>query len=126
MAHAGWRGLAAGVLEAALDAMRVPPDEVDAWIGPGIGPRAFEVGADVVEAFCGADPTAAASFVPLRDGKWHADLAALARRRLAAHGVREISVHGGCTFTEASRYFSFRRDRTAQRMALVAWLAGSR
>src|ERR1022692_2741544 len=88
-AHAGWRGLAAGVIEAAIAAMHVDPTSVLAWLGPAIGPRAFEVGGDVFAAFCDADPEAAGCFVPHpgAKAKWHADLYALARRRLAHAGV---------------------------------------
>jgi len=126
-AHAGWRGLAAGVLEATLAEMRVAPKTVIAWLGPAIGPTAFEVGDDVHAAFCAIDPGAHACFVALRPGKWHADLYALARRRLARAGVR--NVHGGtrCTFTERDSFFSYRRggDDAPRRMATVIWRAGS-
>lgn len=123
VAHAGWRGLAAGVLEATVAAMDVAPGDAVAWLGPAIGPTAFEVGRDVHDAFCAHDPAAAACFAPQPDGKWLADLAALARRRLAGLGVRDIAVHGGCTYSEPARYFSYRRDRDTRRMALAAWLA---
>jgi YfiH family protein len=123
VAHAGWRGLAEGVLQATLATMVVSPVDTVAWIGPAIGPTAFEVGRDVYDTFCGGDPGAAACFAPLRAGKWHADLSGLARRTLSAAGVRDVALHGACTFSEPARYFSYRRDRTAGRMALVAWLA---
>ena len=123
VAHAGWRGLAAGVLDAAVAAMDVSAHEVACWIGPAIGPSAFEVGADVHAAYCASDAGAAAHFVALREGKWLADLPALARRRLAAIGVREVAVDGNCTHTDAQRFFSWRRDRSSGRMALLAWLA---
>lgn len=123
VAHAGWRGLAAGVLDATLAAMDMAPADVVAWLGPAIGPTAFEVGRDVYDAYCAHDPAAAACFVPQRADKWLADLAALARRRLAALGVHDVAVHGGCTFCEPARYFSYRRDRATGRMALAAWLA---
>lgn len=121
VAHSGWRGLAAGVLEATVAAMQVPSREIDAWIGPAIGPRAFEVGHDVRAAFCDADPAGAAHFAALRDGKWLADLAALARQRLAA---LDITAAGGewCTYTDAQRFYSWRRERTSGRMALLAWI----
>lgn len=123
VAHAGWRGLAAGVLEATIAAMPVRARDVVGWIGPAIGPRAFEVGRDVFDAYCVADPGASSHFAPLREGKWLADLPALARRRLAAVGV--VDVDGGlwCTHTQADRFHSYRRDRAGGRMALVAWLA---
>jgi len=123
VAHAGWRGLAAGVLDAAIAAMDVPARDVVGWIGPAIGPNAFEVGADVHAAYAASDPGATAHFVPLREGKWLADLPALARRQLAAIGVMEVAGDGDCTYTDARRFFSWRRDRSSGRMALLAWLA---
>jgi YfiH family protein len=124
-AHAGWRGLAAGVLEAALAAMRVSPAEVCAWLGPAIGPRAFEVGADVFAAHCSVDPSAAECFVSYRSGKWLADLFALARRRLHRAGVTAIHGGGRCTVTEAATFYSYRRDGAAAagRMATLIWIA---
>jgi YfiH family protein len=124
-AHAGWRGLAAGVLEAALAAMWVSPAEVCAWLGPAIGPRAFEVGADVFAAHCTADPGAAECFLPYRSGKWLADLFALARRRLHRAGVAAIAGGGRCTLTEAATFYSYRRDGAAAagRMATLIWIA---
>lgn len=120
-AHAGWRGLAEGVLEATLAVMRVEPGAFLAWLGPAIGPRAFEVGADVLEAHCAGDPDAASCFTPSRPGKWLADLYALARRRLARAGA--TSIHGGehCTFTERDRFYSYRRDRGVSSMATFVW-----
>jgi len=120
-AHAGWRGLATGVLEATLAAMRVESGEVLAWLGPAIGPRAFEVGADVLEAHCASDPDAATCFTPFRPGKWLADLYALARRRLAREGVTSIHGGGHCTFTERDRFYSYRRDLGASSMASFVW-----
>ena len=123
IAHAGWRGLAAGVLENTVAAMRCAPEGVIAWLGPAIGPSAFEVGADVRDAFVNPDPRATAAFVAGRPGKWHADLEALARMRLARAGV--ASIHGGgmCTASDSQRFFSFRRDRATGRMAAFVWLA---
>jgi len=124
VAHAGWRGLAAGVLEATVAAMDAAPDDLVAWIGPAIGPRAFEVGRDVIDAFVATEREDAGCFAPLREGKWLADLPELARRRLARAGLRRIDgIHGGdrCTVTEAPRFHSHRRDRSAGRMATVAW-----
>jgi purine-nucleoside/S-methyl-5'-thioadenosine phosphorylase / adenosine deaminase len=125
-AHAGWRGLAAGVLEAALAAMGASPAEVRAWLGPAIGPQAFEVGADVLAAHCSDDPDAQDCFTPHRSGKWLADLYALARRRLRRAGV--TAIHGGdrCTATEAGTFHSYRRDGVAAsgRMATLIWIAG--
>jgi YfiH family protein len=126
-AHAGWRGLAAGVIEAAVVAMRVDPASVLAWLGPAIGPRAFEVGADVFAACCDADPEAAACFVPhpRAKAKWFADLYALARRRLARAGVGAVYGGGRCTLTESTFFHSYRRDGAAStgRMATMIWLA---
>ena len=123
VAHAGWRGLAAGVLENTVAAMRCAPERIVAWLGPAIGQSAFEVGADVHDAFVQADRASAAAFVPGRPGKWHADLDALARLRLARAGV--TSIHGGgmCTLSDPARFFSFRRAGTAGRMAAVIWHA---
>ncbi len=123
-AHAGWRGLAAGVLEATVDAMRSDPSELLVWLGPAIGPRAFQVGRDVLESFCSGDPGAAESFTPERDGKWRADLYSLARRRLARAGVNAVFGGGRCTYTERDLFYSYRRggaDASA-RMATLIWI----
>jgi len=119
-AHAGWRGLAAGVLEATVDAMRVAPDSLQAWMGPAIGPRVYEVGEDVRKAL--ADHEAA--FQPTRPGHWLLDLYAVARRKLMAKGVTRIRGGGYCTYTERERFFSYRRDRDSRRMAALIWLEG--
>jgi copper oxidase (laccase) domain-containing protein len=103
--------------------MQVPASEIVAWIGPAIGPQAFEVGADVYAAYCGGDPTARAYFKPLRAGKWMADLPGLARARLTRAGLADIAGGPWCTHTDAARFHSYRRDPKAGRMALVAWLA---
>jgi hypothetical protein len=121
IAHAGWRGLAAGVIESVVQALGVPPSEMIAYLGPGIGPLRYEVGEEVRRAFVDKDPGAAPSFVPTRDGKCFADLYALARRRLAAAGVSEVYGGGFCTASD-ERFFSFRRDRTTGRMASLLWL----
>ncbi len=126
-AHAGWRGLAGGVLEATLAelcaAARCAPDELQAWLGPCIGPRRFEVGADVLEAF-GADARRSDQpfFAAHAPGKWLADLAGLARERLRRAGVGRVSGGAWCTVEQASRFFSFRRDRVTGRMAAAVWL----
>ncbi|MCX7892339.1 MAG: peptidoglycan editing factor PgeF [Burkholderiales bacterium] len=124
IAHAGWRGLAAGVVEATVAKMRCEPGALVAWLGPAIGPAWFEVGDEVRDAFTADDRSAAAAFAPGRPGKWHADLYALARRRLARAGVSEV--HGGrwCTFTDHERFFSYRRDGRTGRMATLVWLEG--
>jgi YfiH family protein len=121
-AHAGWRGLAAGVLEATLRAMDTPPRDVTAWLGPAIGPRRFEVGRDVFTAFCDDDADAASCFAPHRDGKWLADLYGLAQRRLERAGVDAIAGGGHCTLTDSRRFFSFRADKDTGRMATLVWL----
>jgi YfiH family protein len=121
-AHAGWRGLCAGVIEAALEAMRVPSEGVLAWLGPAIGPRAYEVGADVREAFLSRDPAAVAAFTPTRADHWLLDLYMVAAQRLRRRGVSRIYGGGFCTYSDAQRFYSFRRDRTAERMAALIWL----
>jgi YfiH family protein len=125
-AHAGWRGLAAGVVEAAVAAMHVEPASVLAWLGPAIGPSAFEVGSDVYSAFCESDPGAAECFVahPHAHTKWHADLYALARRALARAGVSAIYGGARCTLTESAVFHSYRRDGPTSngRMATMIWL----
>ena len=120
-AHAGWRGLAAGVLEATVDAMRVPPERLMAWLGPAIGPDAYEVGEDVRKAF----PEQQISFVMNRPGHWLLDLYAVARAKLARHGLKRVYGGGFCTYTDSARFFSYRRDRTGERMAAVIWLTGA-
>ncbi|MFO7189924.1 MAG: peptidoglycan editing factor PgeF [Pseudomonadota bacterium] len=122
VAHAGWRGLAAGVLEATLARLGVAPERVMAYLGPAISQRAFEVGNDVYEAFVNDDPEAADAFLPGAAGKYHADLYALARLRLARAGVKEVYGGGFCTYTQAERFYSFRRDRVTGRMASLIWL----
>ena len=117
VAHAGWRGLAGGVLEATLDAMRAAPAAVSAWLGPAIGPRVYEVGDEVRAAFAGHE----SAFTPTRPGHWLLDLYAVARAKLSAKGVRAISGGGFCTLSE-ERFHSYRRDKTSARMAALIWL----
>ena len=121
VAHAGWRGLAAGVIENTVAAMACEPARIVAWLGPAIGPSAFEVGADVLDAFVAADADAARAFVPARPGKWLADLHALACRRLARAGVAQIYGIRACTFSDARRFFSYRRDGATGRMGAFIW-----
>lgn len=123
LAHAGWRGLAAGVIENTIGALGAAPSTLAAWLGPAIGPDAFEVGDDVYSAFTHDDRNADACFVPQSNGKWHADLYALARRRLVRAGVHRITGGDSCTYTDAKRFYSYRRDRITGRMAAVLWLA---
>jgi YfiH family protein len=123
-AHAGWRGLSGGVIAntvAELGRRGAAPDTLMAYIGPGIGPTAFEVGQDVYDAFVRPHADAADCFKPHKPGKWLADLFTLARRALARAGVREV--HGGamCTYRDARRFFSYRRDRETGRMAAFVW-----
>ncbi len=120
-AHAGWRGLADGVLEATVAAMATPAARVRAWLGPAAGPQAYEIGQEVFDAFTVGDPPAAGAFAETRPGHWRVDLYALARRRLAAIGV--VDVHGGglCTISEPRRFFSHRRDARTGRLATLVW-----
>jgi polyphenol oxidase len=121
-AHAGWRGLAGGVIETLVGALPAPPERLMAWLGPAIGSKHFEVGAEVREALLRDDPGASSSFMPNARGRFLADLGQLARRRLAALGVERIYGGGHCTFAEADRYFSHRRDGTTGRQATLIWL----
>ena len=126
-AHAGWRGLAGGVLEAAVAAMGVAPDDVLAWMGPAIGPRAFEVGDEVRQAFVRQQAETASAFTPQPSTgesarKWLADIYQLARLRLNRAGVASIYGGGRCTCGEAEEFFSYRRDGVTGRMAALIWL----
>ena len=115
-AHAGWRGLASGVLEETVQAMSVPPKKIIAWLGPAIGPRVYEVGEEVREAFS-RYPEA---FMPTRPGHWLLDLYAVARAKLK--DLKAVSGGGFCTYSEKARFFSYRRDHTSARMAALIWL----
>jgi polyphenol oxidase len=117
-AHAGWRGLSAGVLEATLEAMQVPGEKIIAWLGPAIGPKVYEVGDEVRAAFKEKD-----AFSPTRPGHWLLDLYAVARQRLRRRGVERIFGGGYCTYSDAARFYSYRRDGTSGRMAAYLWLA---
>lgn len=124
VAHAGWRGLAAGILESTVAAMRnlgAQTRDLVAWLGPGIGPNAFEVGSEVRAAFCDADSGAASCFAPRAGNKWLANLPGLARRRLAAAGVAHVSGGDHCTYRDATRFYSYRRERATGRMAALVW-----
>lgn len=121
-AHAGWRGLLAGVIERTVAAMDVSPAHTLAWLGPCIGADSYEVGEEVRTAFVERDAAAAAAFVPTRPGHWHCDLAALARQRLAALGVDRVYGGGFDTFRDA-RFYSYRRDGARSgRFASLVWL----
>lgn len=126
VAHAGWRGLAAGVLESAVAALGGEVRHVLAWLGPAIGPAAFEVGPEVHEAFVSAQDEAASAFVPGREGRFMADLYALARLRLARAGVASVSGGGFCTHTERDRFFSYRRAKRSGRLGAFIWIDGGR
>ena len=121
-AHAGWRGLAAGVIEATVRALALPPQSLLAWLGPGIGPGHFEIGAEVREALLHADPQAEGAFERNAGGRYMADLAALARRRLERLGIARIYGGDACTFTAPQDYFSYRRDGRTGRQASLVWL----
>jgi len=121
-AHAGWRGLAAGILEATVAAMRCDPARLCAWLGPAIGAAHFEVGGEVRSAFLAADTRAAAAFSPNARGRWQCDLGLLARQRLQRLGVAAISGGEYCTFADAARFYSYRRDGLTGRMAALLWL----
>lgn len=124
-AHAGWRGLADGVLEATVAAMQVAPQDILAWMGAAIGPRAFEVGEDVRQAFVAQHAEAVGAFVPhptSGEGKWLADIYQLARIRLGHAGVHATYGGGRCTFTESDTFYSYRRDGVTGRMASLIWL----
>jgi polyphenol oxidase len=123
-AHAGWRGLAAGVIEATVRAMGVPPGNLVAWLGPAIGSKHFEVGSEVRDALLAGDPKSGEAFEPNSRGRFMADLGMLARRRLQGLGLSRIHGGGECTFTRADRYFSHRRDGTTGRQATLIWREG--
>ncbi|MFZ4534824.1 peptidoglycan editing factor PgeF [Propionivibrio sp.] len=121
-AHAGWRGLLAGVLEETIAAMGVAGRELMAYLGPAIGPQAFEVGEEVRSAFVRRDGNAATAFKPSESGKWLADIYLLARQRLAGQGIDRAFGGSLCTASEADRFFSYRRDGQSGRMASMIWL----
>ena len=123
IAHAGWRGLAAGVIEATVGAMAAPGERLVAWLGPAIGPQSFEVGAEVRETFVAHDPQAATAFAATAaSGKWLCDIHRLARLRLDALGICRVAGVDSCTMADRERFFSFRRDGVTGRMASLIWL----
>jgi YfiH family protein len=121
-AHAGWRGLSRGVLEATIAALATPPRELLAWLGPGIGPARFEVGAEVREAFLRLDPAAVTAFRANERHRWQADLYRLARQHLNRAGIDAVYGGGWCTYDEPERFFSYRRDGECGRMATLVWI----
>jgi polyphenol oxidase len=121
-AHAGWRGLAAGVLEATVARLGMPPGELLTWLGPAISAPHFEVGAEVRAAFIAGDAGAGAAFTPNARARWQCDLTLLARRRLAALGLTAVAGGAWCTYADPGRFFSFRRDGPCGRMAALIWL----
>jgi polyphenol oxidase len=120
--HAGWRGLAAGVIEATIASMDVPGERLMAWLGPAIGPQHFEVGSEVREIFVGRDAHATTAFVARQNGKWLCDIYLLARQRLGVLGIRRIASADFCTVRDAQHFFSYRRDGVTGRMASLIWL----
>jgi polyphenol oxidase len=124
-AHAGWRGLAAGVLEATVATMAVAPGRIHAWLGPAIGPAHFEVGDEVRAAFLAHAAESAAGFAANARGRWQCDLTLLARARLAALGVEQVWSAELCTYSQAAQCFSYRRDGRTGRMAALLWRAGN-
>lgn len=121
-AHAGWRGLAAGVLESTVAAMTTAPADLVAWLGPAAGPDAYEIGAEVRDAFVAADAGSSRHFVETRPGHWRVDLPGIARDRLAAIGVVHVSGGNQCTISEPDRFFSHRRDGRSGRLAALIWM----
>jgi purine-nucleoside/S-methyl-5'-thioadenosine phosphorylase / adenosine deaminase len=123
-AHAGWRGLCAGVIENTVEAMGVAGGRLLAWLGPAIGPKVYEVGEEVRAAFLARDAAAQAAFTPARPGHWLLDLYAVARQRLHSRGVERTFGGGYCTYSDPQRFYSYRRDGTQGRMAALIWLCG--
>jgi YfiH family protein len=121
-AHCGWRGLAAGVLEAAVAAMPTPPAETLAWLGPAIGSEVYQVGDEVRAALTESHPGAEQAFVPQHPGKWLCNLYLIASQRLRRLGVAHIYGGGFCTYSDRERFFSYRRDGECGRMASLIWL----
>ncbi len=121
-AHAGWRGLAAGVINETVTRMQVAPTNLMAWLGPAIGPRVFEVGDEVRDVFLDQAPGYAEVFVAHQPGKWLMDIYAVARRQLADLGITQITGGEYCTYEQATQFYSYRRDRTTGRMASLIWM----
>lgn len=122
VAHAGWKGLAAGVIEATVQAMDIAPQNMMVWLGPAIGHESFEVGDDVRDIFMRSDPQSATAFTTGDPGKWFADMYWLARLRLNALGIRQIYGGDFCTYQDSERFFSYRRDGVTGRMGTFVWI----
>ena len=120
--HAGWRGLVGGILETSVNTFQQPGEELIAWLGPAIGPEAFEVGDEVRQMYVEADADLAEAFVTGKPGKWYLDIYQAARTRLEKLGVSEIHGGGLCTHTDAARFYSYRRDGVTGRMASMIWI----
>ncbi len=120
--HAGWKGLAAGVIEAMLETLQIPGDQLLVWLGPAMGPQAFKVKEDVLQQFIAVDPQAIQAFTKISADQWLADIYLLAKQRLARYDVNAI--YGGeyCTYTDANRFYSFRREQKTGRIASLIWL----
>ncbi len=125
VAHAGWRGLAAGILESTIARLEEKPADILVWLGPAIGPDAFEVGEDVVDAFVDCLPVAEKAFRPVGVGKWYGDIYRLARQRLKHLGIVSVTGGGHCTYTESAKFFSYRRTGVTGRMATLVWIEKS-
>jgi polyphenol oxidase len=122
LAHAGWRGLAAGVLEAAIGRLGAGAEQIHAWLGPAIGPEHFEVGEEVRAAFCTQDARASAAFTRNARARWQCDLYQIATQRLQSLGIGSIHGRRRCTYRESGRFFSYRRDGRTGRMAALIWI----
>ena len=120
--HAGWKGLAAGIIENTIRALACPAEDLLVWLGPAIGPQAFVVGEEVVTAFIEKDPKAKAAFQRIGDKRWLANLYQLAKQRLNTLGIKTIYGGNHCTYTEEEQFFSFRRDKITGRMASLIWI----
>ncbi len=124
--HAGWRGLATGVIERTIEKIPVARENLLIWLGPAIGPSAFEVGADVFDLFAQHDEKACLAFKPIANNKWLGDMYALARQRLDDCGIKADAIYGGdlCTYTDKERFYSYRRDGKTGRMVSLIWIEG--
>lgn len=121
--HAGWRGLLDGVIEATIESMTDSPEKCSVWLGPAIGPDAFEVGAEVRDAFVATDSAAAQCFRPVGEDKFLGNLYQLARLRLTSYDIFQVSGGTDCTYTDTANYYSYRRDNVTGRMASVIWMS---